>query len=302
MLARVEHTSILSAGQDINILAYYILFMQQNLFQELQELMIRHKFRPEKDYSQNFMVDSELLELIIFHAKLKKSDVVLEIGPGVGFLTQELVKKCRVVAVEADPRMAEILKERVQSKNLCLVEGDFLKAELPKFSKVVSLPPYSISSEIIYRLLSYGFDSACLVFQKEFAEKLAAFPGLFDYGPITVMTNYYCDTKILIESITPNSFFPKPKSFSSLIELKCRKRFGIVADERLFAKFIGSIFRYRNKNLRNAMLNSYCSLEKEIKFPEEEFRKKVELLKLKDEKVYLIEVRDYVKIFNELFP
>lgn len=275
--------------------------MATDFFQELQQLMIKYKFRPDKDYSQNFMVDNNILELIIFHAKLKKNDKVLEIGPGVGFLTQELVKKCKVVAVEADEKMASILAERVHSDNLQIVNGDFLKAHLPEFNKVVCLPPYSISSDIIYSLLSKKFDSAYIVFQKEFAEKLAAFPGLFDYSPITVITNYYCDTRILIESITPNSFFPKPKSFSSLIELRQKKRFGTASNEKLFIKFIQSIFRYRNKNLRNALINSYEPLKNEVALTKDEFISKAELLKLKEEKVYLIEVKDYVKIFNSLF-
>ncbi len=275
--------------------------MTSELFKELQQLMIKERFLPSKNFSQNFMVNKEIIDLIIFHSKPGKTDVVLEIGPGVGFLTQELVKKCRVIAVEADEKMSRILSSRIKSRNLFLVEGDFLKLDLPKFNKVVSLPPYSISSPLMNRLLSTGFDSAYLVFQKEFVEKLIAEPGFYEYGAISVITQYYCDSKILIGQIKSSYFYPKPKSISSLIELKYKKRFGEVNNEKLFIKFINTIFRYKKKNLRNAILNSYDILQPDIKVSKEKFASKVDSLDLAEEKVNLIEVEEYVGIFNKLF-
>ncbi len=275
--------------------------MVTDLFKELQQLMIKERFLPSKNFSQNFMVNQEIIDLIVFHAKLKKTDVVLEIGPGVGFLTQVLVKKCKVVAVEADQKMSEILSNRIKNSNLSLIEGDFLKLDLPEFNKVVSLPPYSISSPLMHRLLLLGFDSAYLVFQKEFTEKLVAEPGFYEYGAISVITQYYCKPKILIEQVKSSYFYPKPKSISSLVELKYKKRFGEVRNEELFVKFISTIFRYKKKNLRNAVINSYNLLQKDLKSTKEKFASKVDSLELAGEKVNLIEVEEFVEIFNELF-
>jgi len=275
--------------------------MPKELFEEIHSLMLKHRFKPNFDYSQNFMIDSKLLELIVFHANLKKTDVVLEIGPGVGFLTELLVKKCLVKAIEADPRMISILNERINSKNLELIEDDFLSSDLPQFNKVVSLPPYSISSKIISKILLTGFESAYLVFQKEFVAKLTAIPGFNEYCATTVVVNYYCEPKIIIENIKPDSFFPKPKSFSSFLELKNCKRFGKVKNEKLFGEFLNCIFRYKNKNLRNALTNSYQILSKKIALDKTEFVKKIDSLEIAGEKINLIETKDYVELFNELF-
>lgn len=275
--------------------------MQSNLFQDLQGLMVSRRFVPSRDYSQNFMVDGELIERIVSCARLKKTDVVLEIGPGVGFLTQELVKKCRVVAVEADHKMASILRDRVKSANLEIIEGDFLSISLPSFNKVVSLPPYSISTQIMNRLLFTDFGEAHLVFQKEFVEKLVAEPGFPDYSMISAATQYFCDAKVIIDRVMPDSFYPKPKSFSSLIGLKCRKRFGEAINEPIFIDFLSAIFRYRNKNLANAISNAVPFLKKNLPCSEDEFSERVSSLRLAREKVCLIGVRDYVKIFNVLF-
>jgi 16S rRNA (adenine1518-N6/adenine1519-N6)-dimethyltransferase len=276
--------------------------VEEELFQELQSLMVRHRFMPDKSYSQNFIVDKDLIESILFHARLKKGDTVLEIGPGVGFLTQELVKKCKVIVVEADPKMAAILRERVKDADLSIIEGDFLTVKLPEFNRVVSLPPYSISTRLVGRLLEAGFESAYLVFQKEFAEKLRAEPGFPDYCALSVITRYYCRARVLIEQIKPSSFYPKPKSFSSLVELKYSRPFGKVGDEELFNSFINMIFRYRNKNLRNAVMNSARYMAEHSSLSEQDLAKRVDALKLKDEKVGLIEVADYIKIFSSLFP
>lgn len=271
-----------------------------DLFTELNNLMIKYSFKPNKKMAQNFIIDKELIDLIVFHADLSPKDVVLEIGPGTGFLTREIQKKCSVVAVELDSTLCELLRNELEKKNLTVIEGDFLSVELPKYNKIVALPPYTISSNTVYKIIEREFDLAVLVFQKEFVGKLVAEPGFMEYGCISVLMQYYCEPKILIETISSNSFYPKPNSLSSLIKLKYNKRFGEVKNEKEFKLFLKSIFRFKKKNLSNAMLKAFPFFERELKINERKFKNKVNKLELKGEKVNLLSVKDFIDLFNNI--
>lgn len=273
-----------------------------DLFAELNQLMVKYRFKPNKKLAQNFVIDKNLIDLMLFHSELKASDTVLEIGAGAGFLTRELEKKCKVIGVEIDDNLSELLERELSKKNLILIHEDFLKARLPKFNKIVALPPYTISSRTIYKLLEKKFDLALLVFQKEFCDKLTAEPGFMEYGAISVLTQYYSEPKILIRNISPTSFYPKPNRFSSLIKLIYKKRFGIAKNEPLFALFIKSIFRFRNKNLSNALLKAFSFIKGGLKINEKEFKEKVNKLELKEEKLNLLSVEKLVAVFNQLLP
>ena len=271
-----------------------------DLFAELNQLMVNYRFKPNKKLAQNFVIDKNLIDLIVFHSELKQSDAVLEIGSGTGFLTRELQKKCKVIAVEMDDTLAELLDKELDKKNLIVIHEGFLKAELPKFNKVAALPPYTISSGTVYKLLQKKFDLAILVFQKEFCNKLTAEPGFMEYRAISVLTQYYCEPKILIRNISPESFYPKPNSFSSLIKLTYNKRFGTVKNEQLFELFIKSIFRFKKKNLSNSLLKAYPFIKGELKIDEKEFKDRVNKLELRDEKLILVPVAQFVDVFNRL--
>ncbi len=269
------------------------------LFVELNQLMLKHRFLPEKRFSQNFVVNSWLIEKVVQDAKLTKQDVVLEIGPGTGFLTKELLTKCPVVAVEADPKLAGLLRQELPDPKLTLIEGDFLKAKLPPFTQVVSFPPYAISHDIVFRLMRLDFDSAYLVFQKEFVDKLTAFPGLNEYNALAVLSNYYFVPKVLIERINPDSFFPRPLSNSALLKLTSKRRFKPVADPDKFERFVECLFRYKNKSLLNALKLGYPFL-KDLAAgwkTEEAFQKKLSKIPILDEKVYLMGTADFVEIY-----
>jgi len=267
------------------------------LFSELQQLMIDHRFRPSQRFSQNFIIDENLINKMIETASLKKSDVVLEIGSGTGSLTQFLLKNCKVVGSELDEKMIGVLKERFsKEKKFKLVEGDFVKAELPKFNKVVSLPPYNISSDIMLRLFSLDFELAVLVFQREFTEKLVAEPGFKEYSYLSVLTDCFYKPSIVIPNISPKVFFPKSESYSSLLKLERKKPVETIKDFPKFVSFLKHVFRYKNKNFSNALKNCLKELNEDIDYAEV-----LSELELDGLKTNLLETKDFVAVFKRIF-
>jgi len=202
------------------------------------------------------MTDSALLQRMISYAEVNQRDVVLEVGAGLGFLTQLLFQRCkRVFAVEVDSKLVQVLRERFRgAKNVELIEGDILKVAIPPFNKVVSTPPYFISSHLLFWLLERPFDSAVLTFQKEFAERLAASVGTKDYGRLTVTTYYRADVELL-EYVPRTAFYPPPDVDSTVVRLKPKPMPPFrVKDEQAFFELVQAVFTQRNKKLRNAVL------------------------------------------------
>ena len=273
--------------------------LSSDLFTELTALMSNYSFYPNKSLGQHFIVNQEIIERIVKEAELNEKDAVLEIGAGTGFLTRELQKRCKVIAVEIDGMLVELLGNELPKKNLQIINENFIFAKLPKFNKVVSFPPYTISSKIMNRLFNLKFELALLVFQKEFAEKLTAFPGLVEYNAASVLTQYYFEPKIVCP-VPKGSFFPKPKTDSALLRLVSKKRFGRAKNEAAFQLFLKSLFRYGNRNLRKALLLSFPFIKKVMKLNKKTFEKKTEEIKIKEKKVYLLEVKEFVEVFNKL--
>jgi len=267
-------------------------------FNELQNLMIKYRFRPNRKLGQHFVVNERLVEKLVALAELKKQDRVLEIGPGTGFLTREILKKCRVSAVELDEKLCRLLEAELGSK-LNLVCGDFLKEPLPEFNKTVSLPPYFHSSAIMHRLLEGKFEIAVLVFQKEFAEKLVALPGFEEYCALTVLVQRRFEAKE-IQRVSPACFFPRPKGESSIVRLKALKKPEEVSDNAAFRFFVKTVFRFKNKNLGNALSNGRQFLLPKMKIDSNSFEKRVQGLANLDKKINLLSVQDFVEAFNGL--
>jgi len=202
------------------------------------------------------MTDSALLQRMISYAALNNEDVVLEVGAGLGFLTRLLSQRCKkVVAVEVDLRLVQVLRQQFQGVgNIELIEGDVLKASIPPFNKVVSTPPYSISSPLLFWLLAKPFELAVLTFQKEFAERLAATVGSKDYSRLTVTTYYRADVELL-DHVPRTAFYPPPDVDSIVVRLKPKAKPPFkVADEQAFSELVQAVFTQRNKKLRNAIL------------------------------------------------
>jgi len=227
-----------------------------SLLQRTKRLIRVYRVFPKKRLGQHFMTDSALLQRMISYAELTNEDMVLEVGAGFGFLTQLLSQRCKkVVAVEVDPKLVQALRKQLQDvKNIELIEGDVLKASIPSFNKVVSTPPYSISSPLFFWLLGRPFDMAVLTFQKEFAERLAAPVGSKDYSRLTVTTYYRADVELL-DYVPRTTFYPPPDVDSIVVRLKPKPKPPFrVKDEQTFFELVQAVFTQRNKKLRNAIL------------------------------------------------
>jgi 16S rRNA (adenine1518-N6/adenine1519-N6)-dimethyltransferase len=227
-----------------------------SLTQQTRRLLRAYNLFPKKRFGQHFLTDSALLQRMISHAEVNARDTVLEVGAGLGFLTELLSKRCKqVVAVEVDAKLVQLLRERLHSvKNIELIEGDVLKVAVPPFNKVVSTPPYFISSHLLFWLLSRPFDLAVLTFQKEFAERLAASVGTKDYGRLTVTTYYRADVELL-DYVPRNAFYRPPDVDSIVVRLKPKPAPPFkLKDEQAFLNFVQTAFTQRNKKLRNAVI------------------------------------------------
>jgi len=201
------------------------------------------------------VVNADLLERMVSYASVTEDDVVLEIGAGLGFLTQLLSRACeKVIAVEVDSKLARILREQLHDlRNVHLIEGDILKVSVPPFDKVVSTPPYSVSSPILFWLLELKFDCAVLTFQREFAERLAASVGSKDYGRLTVTTYYRAEAELL-DYVPRDMFYPLPDVDSMVVRLRPREPPFQVKDEETFLELVRTLFTQRNKKVRNALI------------------------------------------------
>lgn len=210
--------------------------------------------RPTRRLGQNFLLDDNVVRRAVELAELGPGDTVLEIGPGLGNLTEELLKTgAKVVAVEQDPAFCKFLARRFGDR-VELIQADAVKAFLPKFNKVVSNLPYQISSPITFKLLDLGFDVAVLMVQREFAERMVAKPGTADYGRLTVGVYYRAECKIMLD-VPRNSFWPQPKVDSSVVRLIPRREPPFkVKDEKVFFEVTKAIFSHRRKKLSNSLL------------------------------------------------
>jgi 16S rRNA (adenine1518-N6/adenine1519-N6)-dimethyltransferase len=171
----------------------------------------------KKKLGQHMVVSKNLVRRIVNYAELKKDDVVLEVGCGTGNLTAELLKCCRVVGIEMDPRFIDLLSEKfsseIDSGKLRLVKGDALKIEFPHFTKFVSNIPYKISSPLTFKLLRHKFDLAVVMYQREFAERLVG-----ERSRLGVVSKAYCRAEIL-EIVKPFAFKPRPSIESAIVKI-----------------------------------------------------------------------------------
>jgi 16S rRNA (adenine1518-N6/adenine1519-N6)-dimethyltransferase len=226
-----------------------------NLLEETKFLLRKHRIFPKKQLGQHFTVEPGLFERMAEYAALSSNDVVLDIGAGFGFLTRFLAERCRkVLAVEADSRIAAVLRMVLRGlPNVEVVEGDVLKVQIPPFDKVVSIPPYGISSQLVQWLFKKPLDCAVLVLQSEFAHKLVAPVGSGSYSWLTVLVYYYFDVELL-DVVPKKAFYPPPEVDSMIVLLKPKSpRPFHVGDEENFKRLVQSLFTQRNRKVKNAV-------------------------------------------------
>lgn len=235
--------------------------MGMGLLEETRRILRNNKIFPRKKLSQSFLVEESILDKMISYASINRDDSVLEVGAGLGFLTERLAKVSgRVIAVEIDPKLTRILAHRLSGyRNVIILRGDILKVQVPEFNKVVSVPPYSISSPLLFWLLKRNFECAVLTFQEEFSQRLTALPGTKNYGRLTVSVYYHADVDLL-DFIPKEFFWPAPKVNSMIVRLKPRKPPFHVENEESFFNFVRAVFTQKNKKLRNAVKTFFSSL------------------------------------------
>lgn len=238
--------------------------MKLNLLKETKLILRKYNIRPRERLGQNFIVNEEVLQRQVDYAKIKKNDTVLEIGPGIGSLTKVLLENAgKVWVIEKDPEMVNILRARFKGRNLEIIEGDALKVELPRFDKIVSNIPYSISSPLTFRLLQASFKTAVLTYQKEFARRMIAEPGTREYSRLSIATYYYAKAEIL-EILKPEVFYPRPEVESAIVRLTPKEK-PFEVDETLFFKTLRALFTQRKKTVKKALIHSSGILGIQIK-------------------------------------
>ncbi len=272
-----------------------------NLLGETLDILRRYNIKPRDRLGQNFIVDAQVLRRHIDYAGLGEGDVVLEVGPGIGTLTEGLLEASgKVIAVEKDQRLARVLGERLGGENLEIVVGDILKVEVPEFDKCVSNIPYSISSPLTFWLLERGFDLAVMTYQLEFARRMVATPGTRDYSRISVACYYFARVEIL-ETLPPGAFYPRPEVSSALVRLEPRDP-PFQVDEGAFFSLVRGLFVHRKKTVRKALYHSLeAILGREV--PRDEKRGIIARVEepLLEKRVFQLEPREMAEMVGMVF-
>jgi len=217
----------------------------------------------KKKLGQHFLVDGHVLEKILNAASAGEGDVVLEIGPGIGGLTQGLISRgAHVVAVELDKQLIPILQNQFANDNVIIVQGDILRVNLTEILapfgnaniKVVANLPYYITTPVILYLLESGlpFNSITVMIQKEVAQRMAASPGTKDYGSLSLAVQYYADVSVAA-NVPVNCFMPRPAVDSAVVHLQILDAPRVDVDKEILFKIIHAAFNHRRKTLINTL-------------------------------------------------
>ena len=256
--------------------------------QNTLEIIRRHGFAFQKKYGQNFLIDSHVLDKIIAAADITPNDMVLEIGPGIGTMTQRLAERARwVAAVEIDANLIPILEETLAGyENIKVFHEDILKMDIPMLAldynegrpiKVVANLPYYITTPIIMGLFESGapVDNITVMVQKEVADRMQSGPGSKEYGALSLAVRYYAQP-YLAANVPPNCFIPRPGVGSAVIRLTRHLSPPVeTKDRQLMFRLIRASFNQRRKTLLNGLYNS-----PELDFTKEEIAKAIETLGL----------------------
>ena len=251
-----------------------------DLFEETKFIMKKYGIKANKNLGQNFLVDENIVNQIVEKSQIDNEDLVIEIGPGLGTLTQKLLEKAgKVISVELDTNMIKILQERFKLyPNFELIHSDILKLNLKeiidkekdnkkiKKAKIVANLPYYITTPIIMKLLEEKLDleTITVMVQKEVADRLTVIPGNKNTGAITYSVYYYSEAESIID-VNKDSFIPKPEVDSKVIQFKIRKLPAVETNnEKEMFKIIKNAFTQKRKTLINALVNTNIVENKQI--------------------------------------
>lgn len=252
------------------------------------EIIQKYEFMFQKKFGQNFLIDTHVLEKIISAAGITKDDCVLEIGPGIGTMTQYLAENAgHVVAVEIDRNLIPILKETLADyNNVTVINEDILRVDIKALAeeynggkpiKVVANLPYYITTPIIMGLFESGapIDNITVMVQKEVADRMQVGPGSKDYGALSLAVQYYAEPYI-VANVPPNCFIPRPNVGSAVIRLTRHAKPPVeVKDKDLMFRLIRASFNQRRKTLQNGLSNA-----QDLSFSKEEIAAAIESLGL----------------------
>ena len=250
-----------------------------HILEDTQFIMKKYKIRANKALGQNFLINQNVVDKIVENSHITKEDLVIEIGPGLGTLTKELLEKAgKVICIELDKKMIKILTDRFSLyENFEMIHGDVLKVRLNKIikeekekngfksAKIVANLPYYITTPIIMKLLENRLDleSITVMIQKEVADRLIAIPGEKETGAITYSVYYYATAEGIME-VPNDSFIPEPEVTSKVIKLTLRKEPPVEVKSRgVMFRIIKSAFMQRRKTLLNALTNTKVFMSKE---------------------------------------
>lgn len=274
----------------------------------IKEIISRYGFKFSKSLGQNFLIDGNILRKIGESGNITKDDYVLEIGPGIGTLTEELALRAKkVIAVELDNTLIPILEETLgKYKNVEIIHGDILEVDLNTIIneklnggpiKVVANLPYYVTTPIIGKLIEedLNIDSIIVMVQKEVAERMAATPGGKEYGSLSVFINFYCIPEIILK-VPKTVFMPQPKIDSAVIKLNMRKNLPNI-DREKFSKVVKAGFSKRRKTIINSLSTYGFNIDKET------IKETLEGLEIDPSiRAENLSVEDFIKISKTLPP
>ncbi|HHV46236.1 MAG TPA: 16S rRNA (adenine(1518)-N(6)/adenine(1519)-N(6))-dimethyltransferase RsmA [Tissierellia bacterium] len=272
----------------------------------IREILDRFGFRFSKSLGQNFLIDGNIVRNIVKGANISKDDYVLEIGPGIGTLTEELaINAKKVVSVELDKKLLPILEYTLSKyDNVEIVNGDILKIDIKGLIdeklgggpvKVVANLPYYVTTPIIARLIEddLNIESITVMVQKEVADRMVAGPGNKQYGSLTVFVNFYSEPRILL-TVPKTVFMPQPKVDSAVIRLNIKEN-NTDVDRKLFFKVVKAAFSQRRKTILNSLSNKDLGLDKE---KTKEILEKCNISP--NERAENLKIEDFIKISKTL--
>lgn len=282
--------------------------MEASLAYKTKQIIKKYEFNFKKNFGQNFLVDERVLDKIVSAANINENDLVIEVGPGIGTLTQAMAKKAgKVVSVEIDKTLVPILGDLLEDyDNIEIINEDILKVDINELInrhkgmnvKMAANLPYNITTPIIMNILEkhIPMESLTVMIQKEVAYRMNAKPSTKDYGSLSLVTQYYCEP-YLVANVPQNCFMPRPNVDSAVIKLTILKEPRVkVRDEQFMFDFIKAAFSQRRKTLVNCIFSSSM-----LKLNKEELGKVLNELGY-DERVRgeSLTLEDYAKISDKM--